>query len=200
MNWLDFFAAIIGSLAWPVACIVLVYLLRKPLTELLIALTRLKNLEFKDLKLSFRDELRELKEKVVDSTSAEAIEEENSVSGADLGVHPKIEEAKRLASDFPEPAVAVGWQAVEETLYNAVERLGLQSGQRMFSPSRSIQLLSSEGYLHRENVEILQRMRTLRNAAVHGSSGYIDISTNDANEFIALASAIIKTLNEINRD
>lgn len=196
MNWLDFFAAIVESLAWPVACVVLVSLLRKPLTELLIALTRLKNLEFKDLKLSFSDELRELKNKAAESIASETPKEQASLS-PNPDVHPKISEAKRLASDFPEPAVAVGWQAVEEALSKAVDRLGLAPETGTLPPTRSIELLNSKGYLHRENVEILQRMRNLRNAAVHGSRGYFEIFTDDANEFIALASAIVKTLNEI---
>jgi hypothetical protein len=199
MNWLQFVASIIESLAWPIACVVLVFLLRKPLTQILIALTRLKNLKFKELELDFGAELRDIKDTAAGSIAPEAFTEE-SLPTVEQDIHSQITEAKRLAPDFPEPAISVGWQAVEEALFNAVDRLRLTPTNRSESPPlRNIELLSANGYIHTENVSVLRRMRKLRNIAVHGGGGRGEISVDDANEFIALASAIVKTLNEIKK-
>lgn len=61
MDVLTFISELIKSLAWPVAIIILVILLRKPIVELIPLLRRLK---YKDLELEFSQEVTELKAEV----------------------------------------------------------------------------------------------------------------------------------------
>ncbi len=167
MDWLQFISSLIESLAWPSTIVVLVLLLRTPVTQLLQTLTKLK---YKDLELDFGSELRAIKNDaksiVVEPNARQALPE----LGEDKKFH--LAEAKRLAPDFPEPAIAVGWRAVEDSLFDAVDRLQLASEKRAnFPPSQNIEMLRSAGYLDAETVDVLRRMRNLRNIAVYGGKG-----------------------------
>ena len=87
---------------------------------MLLTLTRLK---YKDLELDFGRELKQLEQK------AKAIEvkpqQSKAIPPAAKDSAQLLDEAERLAQDFPEPAVAVGWQAVENELMSAVMRLAI---------------------------------------------------------------------------
>ena len=209
MNWLQFFASIISSLAWPVAVVILVFLLRKPLTQILIALTRVKNLKFKDFELDFGTELQDIKRTVANAAPIEQAEqtskEERDSTSAQTGpsseqqlvTNTYITEAIQLTSSgFSEAAVLVAWKAVEEALMNAALRLDLtHSGRAAISPGRNIDLLRAEGYIHTSTAEVLNRMRKLRNTAAHSSSEQGKVSGDDAIEFTDLASTLTETLN-----
>jgi hypothetical protein len=194
MNWLEFISSLTESLAWPATVVVLVLLLRSPVSRLLLALTRLK---YKELELDFGSELRELKESAGELITIESTAQRSLPPPTqDTKLH--LVEATRLATDFPEPAVAVGWKAVEDALFNAVDRLGLApSGKPSFAPMRNIELLAKSGYLDSPTVDVLRRMRNLRNIAVHGGQGGGPVSVGDANEFIAFASEVVKKLDEL---
>ena len=194
MDWLQFISSIVESLAWPGSIVVLVLVLRSPVSRLLLALTRLK---YKDLELDFGAELRELTDVAAKTITIEAATPAALPAPA-TDTRSYLSEATRLAPDFPEPAVAVGWQAVEESLLNAIDRLGLaESDQRNAPATRNIELLRSNGHLDDGTVDILKRMRNLRNVAVHGGHGFGPVSVSDANEFIALATGVVKKLNVV---
>jgi len=57
MDWLTFVTKIIESLAWPVSIVVIVLILKKPISALL---PLLRNLKYKDLELSFGEELKKV--------------------------------------------------------------------------------------------------------------------------------------------
>ncbi|MEM7791596.1 MAG: hypothetical protein AAF546_09370 [Verrucomicrobiota bacterium] len=197
MNWLEFVSSLAESLAWPATVVVLVLLLRSPVSRLLLAVTRLK---YKELELDFGSELRELKESAGESITVESAPQQSLPSPAE-DAKSHLLEATRLASDFPEPAVAVGWRSVEDALFNAVDRLGLAPSEKPnFPPTRNIELLAKSGYLDLQTVDVLRRMRTLRNIAVHGGHGKSSVSVEEANEFIAFAAGVVNKLDELNTD
>jgi hypothetical protein len=106
-----------------------------------------------------------------------------------------LADAERLAADFPEPAVGLGWTAIEQELTSGTARLGLSSD--FPSPGRQIETLRKAGQLDDETYEILRRMRNLRNMAVHGSAAYGGISSDEVREFLALAAGVVRRLREI---
>ena len=162
MDGLQFLASIIDSLAWPATVAAIVVLLRKPLGQILLTLTRLK---YKDLEIDFRQQLKELEE------AAEAIEVKPALPSPDVG-GPKeskelLDEAKRLASEFPEPAVAVAWSAVEYDLMSLAERTSKGDTMRKRPPSHMISYLHKNGIIDGSTVNVLKRMMNLRNLALH---------------------------------
>lgn len=197
MNYLEFVAAVVGALAWPVATIVLAFLVRSPLRRVLLSLTRLK---YKDMEIDFGRELSriEAEAKSIDLTPAPVPEPyghgpENSTE--------QLREAARLTNDFPEPAVALGWAAVEQELQAAAIRLRLAVDQgRSAAPLRIIPVLRADGYLDDRMNDILNRMRNLRNMAVHGSYSGQPVTADEAREFLALAGGVIERLKALRKE
>jgi uncharacterized protein YutE (UPF0331/DUF86 family) len=195
MDALQFLAAVINSLAWPLTTVALVFVLREPVNRVLTALTRLK---YKDLELDFGRELKKIEEK------AKAIEvlpaPTAKVVGGPKEPYELLEEAERLAPEFPEPAVAVAWSAIEDSLWKAVERLTSTTTFRGKPASKTIQELLQREAIDRETIDVLNRMRNLRNEAVHGRwNAFGGVSADEAREFIALARGIHERLGNIAR-
>ena len=195
MDWLQFFASVLGSLAWPATAVALVVLLRVPVARVLLTLTKLK---YKDLELDFGRELKQLEEQArvieVRPTQPKALPPTKR-DPSDL-----LSEADRLAQEFPEPAVAVGWQAVEEELMSAVERLAISPDYpRHNSAMKNAELLRGQNEIDDTTLDVLNRMRNLRNMAVHGGNGQGRVTTNEAIEFIALARGVVEKLNSLTR-
>ena len=115
MDWLQFIASIIDSLAWPGAILAAVILLRRPLSALLPLLRRLK---YKDFEVEFDRKVRKLREEAVAAlpplpkTVPSQIPEETAL----------IE----LVSVAPRAAVLESWLLVESAARRvlAAERLG----------------------------------------------------------------------------
>jgi hypothetical protein len=111
-----------------------------------------------------------------------------------------LEEAERLADEFPGPAIAIGWQAVESEIAAAFERVGVKVDSRMQrSPVSSMEKLVANGSVEMQFVDLLKRMRNLRNTAVHIGFSPTGIPTEQALEFIALARGAIHQLKKVVR-
>ena len=195
MDWLQFFASVVGSAAWPATVLALIALLRAPVTRVLLTLTRLK---YKDLELDFGRELKQLEQK------AKAIEvkpqQSKAIPPAAKDSAQLLDEAERLAQDFPEPAVAVGWQAVENELMSAVMRLAISPDYPAHnSAMKNVELLLQQKAIDESTIDILKRMRNLRNMAVHGGHGLGNVTTDQAIEFIALARGVVEKLGGLRR-
>ncbi len=188
MNYLQFIASLIHSLAWPAAVIVLAAVFRMPLRELLRNLSRFK---YGKVEIDFRRELDQLEAfaKTIDLKPAP-----KQISAAPRTAEQILNEAERLTADFPEPAVGLGWTAVEHELRAAATRLGLPPDYQ--SPGRQIEELRKAGHFDSETYEILRRMRNLRNMAVHGAAPS-RINSDEAREFLALAAGVVQRLKEI---
>ena len=188
MNYLQFIASLIHSLAWPAAVIVLAAAFRKPLKELFQNLNRFK---YGKVEIDFRRELDQLE------TYAKTIDLKpppKQISAEPRTAEQILNEAAQLTADFPEPAVALGWTAIEHELGAAMMRLGLRSDHP--SPSRQIEALRKDAHLDNETFEILQRMRNLRNMALHGGA-IPGISSGEAVEFLAFAAGVVQRLQDI---
>lgn len=195
MDWLEFVASLTRSLAWPITLVVLVFFLRVPITRALLKLTRLK---YKDLELDFSHELKQLEDKAraVDI----AVRQPRILPAGEKDSPQLLEEAARLAQDFPEAAVALGWQAVEDELMSSVLRLAISPDPPSYnSPLKNAQLLKDQHVIDENTFELLNRIRKLRNIAVHHTRGAGAITTADAVEFLAIANGVAQRLQTARR-
>lgn len=199
MDWLQFIASLIKSLAWPTVLVILATLLRVELRHLLLTLTQLK---YKDLELKFGRELRrtieEAKEaKVIDISP----QRPKTIAPAKRDSSQLLTEAAELAQRFPEPAVAVGWQAIEDELSQAVMRLAISPGPPLDNSARkNAELLKAQNLIDQPTIDLLNRMRNLRNMAVHGGYGGSAVTTDEAIEFLALAEGVVQKLRGLTRN
>ena len=190
MDVLQFFAALASSFAWPVTTLVLVVILRRPLSNAFESLTHLK---YKDLELSFGRELEKISEQAKDIEFAVPAPKKRLVDGDEL--QELLNGAERLAYEYPEPAIAMGWQAVEHELASAIVRRSIESAYpHRNTTGRNVQLLVDDNAIDTRTSDLLNSMRNLRNRAVHGRFSSERITTDEAVEFISLSRAMVVRL------
>jgi hypothetical protein len=196
VDWLEFLASLIKSLAWPITLVILVFLFRVPIRRALLSLTRLK---YKDLELDFGQELKQLKKeaKAIDITP----QPPKTIAPTKRDSSQLLQEAAQLAQHFAEPAVAVAWQAVEDELMQAVMRLAVSPDYPVHNSAlKNAELLRAQNAIDQRTLELLNRMRNLRNMAIHGTHVGASITIDDALEFIALARGVLEKLQELRRN
>ena len=196
MDILTFISSLVDSLSWPAAIVLLVCLLRQPLSDLLPNLQRIR---YRGVELDFRDELEKLEGQAKTAglrVSEELQERETEPRTSD----DSIADAARLVTDFPEPAVGVAWLAVEHELMQAVMRMAISPDYPPYnSAARNVALLHEHGCIDADTRGVLDRMRRLRNAAVHATTDVGRVSAAEAREFVGLAEALTDRLQSIRR-
>ena len=182
MSWLDFTASVINSVAWPTVMITAVILLRRPLATLLPLLRRLK---YKDLEVEFAREVQELRE-----------EAEAALPPLPTGAPPRIPEEEallKLVSVSPRAAVVEAWRVVEGAARRALEARGepIEPGKPLSGPQLTKTLMYRQVLDHAAR-SLLDRLRMLRNQAVHAEDFSVDVTS--AREYLELALALARRL------
>jgi hypothetical protein len=190
MTLLEFTSSCIASLAWPVTAGVIVWLLRDSIKRLLLTVTSLK---YKDLQVDFGRELKALEQKaaVLDIKPAR-----RAAAPAHMQKDPAelLANAERLMDEFPEPAIALAWSAVEAALAGAVQQLVSSPGDpARRSAVENAHQLAEQNLIDSNTLDVLDRLRDLRNAAVHGGSA-IQVSPLDAHQYVSIARAAVERL------
>ncbi len=194
MDWLQFIASLVTSLAWPITVVVLVFLLRVPLARVLLTLTHLR---YKDLELDFGRELKRLEEEAR-AIHIEPKQLKEAASAKRDSLH-LLEEAARMVEDSPELAIAVAWQALEAELMAAIMRLAASPDYPPYNSAlKNAQLLKEQNTIDARTFELLNSMRMLRNAVVHGAHKS-SITSDEAAEFVALARGVVEKLQTLHR-
>lgn len=197
MNWYSFISSVIDSLAWPVASVVIVVMIKKPLSTLL---PMLRNVKYKDLELDFGKELKKAEDKAKQTLPAESKPKFTEKKPRERNSVQIIKEAERLFEEFPASAVAVAWSAVEVELMEAISRTASPPDYPPFlSALRNAMYLKEAEYLSNDKIDLIKRMTNLRNIAVHGYKGMGPVSVDNAREFIALTEWLVRDLKEIKR-
>lgn len=182
MTRLEFIAAVIDSLAWPAVVIMTVVLLRRPLAGLLPLLRRVK---YKELEVEFAQEVKELRQ-----------EAEAALPPLPAGPPPQIPEEQaliNLASVSPRSAVVEAWRLVESAARRGLEARGegMESGRPVSGPRLTRTLLQRE-MLDNATRSVFDRLRMLRNQAVHAEDFLVDEASS--REYIELALALARRL------
>ena len=113
MDILTFFSNIINSLAWPIALLVAVLLLRKPLLELFPFIQKLK---YKEIEIEFGQRVREVGQELAEELAPIGPEQELTRTEEDA--------LARLAEISPRSAIIEAWRGVELEALNTAKRLG----------------------------------------------------------------------------
>jgi hypothetical protein len=165
MNWLEFFAALVQALAWPIAVVVAVLLLRDPLGGLIRTVRRAK---YGDLDIEFGERV----EKLQDQTNVVRLQGRadgtgrlsggGSITGRGKNLSETLStKVAELAAISPTAAVFEVWQAVEEAARARIPDSDQRSPRALLDALRNKGVISDNGYYQ------LQELRQLRNAAVH---------------------------------
>lgn len=182
MDWLQFIASIISSLAWPAVVLTAIILLRQPLAELIPLLHRLK---YKDFEVEFDREVRKLREEAVAALPPLPI----SVPSR----RPEETALLELASVAPREAIIEAWLLVELSARRALETRGIkiEPDQPLTGPQLTWTLMDT-GLIDKARRAIFDRLRMLRTQAVHAQK--FAISEASALDYVELALEFARRL------
>lgn len=172
---MDTIVKLVEILVWPVTVVVLLYLLRKDLSGLL---SRLASLKYKDVEAIFRDELRQ--------AEAQAEHIRTGETQAEPTAPPKTiyEQLLRVADISPRAAIAEAWRYVEAAAVKATQTAGLELPGAL-PVNHLVRHLVQAGLFSDNAVVLFDRLRRLRNEAVHSSDFALD--QDEAQRYINLA-------------
>ena len=177
MDWLQFFASIAGSLAWPGAVVFSVFMLREPLGKLVLLIRTVK---YKEWQIDVGHEL-EAARKAVKGNGDEAI----AVPETPTPV------SQKLAQIDPRAAVLSAWAPVELAVYDLAMRSHAYEGGRPFHTM--LRRMHTQGTLDDKTYQALERLRRIHIEAIHQS----EISFDEAismSEMCEWALQKLKTL------
>lgn len=186
MDWKQFFASMIASAAWPTAIVILGFALRKHLASLVSLLSRVR---YKDFEAEFNQESLELKAKSIvaisqDKQDLSYIEKESAhlLKLANLSPRGAILEAWRMVEDSVSKHTSVIWKKRSEE----------EGANYMWSQSSEIPFLLKEGVIDEAQFSLLQKLKELRNIAVHSSNS--ELESVNAEDYILSALRIAALL------
>src|SRR5579859_300435 len=183
MDCLTFIASIIKSLAWPLAVIVIVLVLRKPLGSLLPLLQRLK---YKDLELDFGKRVEEVSDEVARELPGETT---SPLPASDSSA------IARLAEVSPRSAVLEAWREVEIAAIDAARKVGGEAFRTKTLTYQAIRFLEQNESLERNVISLLRDLRGLRNEAAHAPD--FALSKESAQEYASSAAAVARHLRKV---
>ncbi|MDX8445024.1 DUF4145 domain-containing protein [Mesorhizobium captivum] len=179
MNWLDFFASVIGSitsLAWPAAVVTAVWMFRGEIRPLLPRL-RLKH---KETEVSFRLDAAEtvVGQLPAPPDTAPATPEE-------------LSRFEQLVNISPRTALMEIRREAEEAISNAASRAGYPP--RAFGGTRgTLRMLRKHDLVDENTSQLLDDLFAIGNAAAHDPQA--SLTAIDARRYRALADRVIAVL------
>ncbi|HEJ6164781.1 TPA: hypothetical protein SL829_002110 [Pseudomonas aeruginosa] len=157
MDWLQFSASVIGSLAWPAAVVVLVLLLRQPLAKLI---PLIRTLKYKELQIDLGEQLQKVRAEV------EATTDELTPDASGLASF------KSVAETDPRAAILSAWFPVERELRDMANKADLPPTAQV---SRIIFELINKGVLDDNIGNTLLSTNRIRNDAAHLTGPDVDL-------------------------
>ncbi|PXA02855.1 hypothetical protein DDZ13_14975 [Coraliomargarita sinensis] len=192
MNWKEFIATIIDSLAWPAVVIVAFFVFKERLGAVLAKLAKVK---YKDLELDF-EKLRE-QAKEIESKEPEVNPSEGPSNPTLSSLEDQILNSVESA---PSAAILLAWSAVEASLASAVARLAISPESPSYrSPLHNIEVLHKHSGIQKMEIQLLHEMRMLRNKVSHEHETLKRISSEQAEDYTSTAFKLIKILNSLDR-
>ncbi|WP_338544714.1 hypothetical protein V6W80_15185 [Pseudomonas benzopyrenica] len=178
MDVLTFTSTTIKSLAWPTVVIFLVLMLKKPITEIVPLLRKLK---YKELEIEFSDAVAELK--------AEA---STSILDAGTPTTPETQPQNRLlqlVNLSTRAAILEAWLEVETAAAAVASSFWNKPRMDTFRNYAKLgDYLLQCKVIDTKQLEIFNRLKELRNKAAHAEE--LNLSKNDARSYVELASAL----------
>ena len=176
MSVLEFIVALIDSLAWPLAVVVLFVLFRGQIVALLSLLRRIK---YGDLDVYFSEQLEEVESQVQSIPTGNQVPE----------VDDRIREVVRIS---PRLAIIESWLAVEAAM-TALSDVGSPNPARSHGRMSSLErILEEAGVIDATVAALIASLRIIRNKAVHISD--FQVSEVTALRFASVASTVVDLL------
>lgn len=157
MDWKQFFAGIVGSLAWPAAVVIVVCIFKDQLRLLTGRIRRVGA-------GGWNVELSEKVEEAVDA--GKLVQAEKGIVAPDvIGLDPTL---LQLAKSFPEAALIQSFKELEALILEIRGRL--PDGRPYRNLYEVMKVLEKSQFIPSSAVALFQSLREARNAAAHGNA------------------------------
>lgn len=184
MSWLEFIAALVGALAWPVVVLLIALIFRKKLAELLSE--RMTRLKAGPLEVEWQRQVSE--------TQADL---EEAGASAPVSIDLMDPALRELAGRAPSAAVVEAFAQIERTLRTlATQWLPNEDIDRL-GGLRLARLLQQRDVLPEETVRAVESLTVLRNLSAHGRAADLDVER--AMEYLALTQAVLFAIDQTAR-
>lgn len=187
MGTLEFIASLVHSLAWPVAAVVAILILRAPLARALSGPVKRWKAGPSGVEVEYWDETIE--------AVRVGLRHQPEVGPVAAELPGLDDELTRLVEVSPRAAVMEAFARIERVLSEMLAPEDADGG-RPVGPVQLARVLRARGSINDETLNAVQGMAVLRNLAAHGAD---DVDTRRAAEFIALADAVLFSLRRPDR-
>ena len=161
---MDHLIRLLDVLVWPVTALILAAVFRRDLAKLV---TRLSSFKYREFEANFDRELREAKQ---GAGSVRTGKIEAPISSPEP---TQYEQLLRIAETSPRAAIAEAWRHVELAAADAARVARIDAPPRS-SVTLVVRSLVREGVFSESAVEVFDRLRRLRNDAVHAPDFALD--------------------------
>lgn len=183
MNWLDFIASVVGSLAWPAVTLAGLLILKNPIER---AIPRLHKLKYKELEAEFDRELDKIEQEAKDA-GLETVEDAEIVR--DFEDH-----LKQIAHISPNAAIVEAFREIESAAKKLLKYKGHEPDYKVAAPYRLIErVLDKTSTLGPREVKIFRDLRQLRNKITHADYTATEVQ---ATEYIELSGQLIAKMED----
>jgi len=177
---LQFVASLVSSLAWPLALVAIVLILRRPLTGLLGRIVKARG-------YGIEAEFAEAQASVALATAAVAGIASGSARAFDATVRVRESLVSTLADtakEAPAAAVTIAYAEIEKAIR---ARIGEAAEGAKLSSSVLVAMALGRGVISSETAEAVRGLTVLRNLAAHGD----EVDPAKALDYLMLADAVI---------
>lgn len=182
MDRLTFIATLFGHLAWPVATIIVILLLRDEIKQLL---RLVKKLKAGPVEAEFEREVKEL--------AAAADSNEPPLPPAPVNADQQF--LIKLAEVSPRSAILEAWRRVETAIFKTIDQHAIYvSPREANSPYAAVRALTKDGYISNDELALYHDLRTLRNQAAHKEE--FDPNLEAALSYISLSAKLEKAVTQ----
>ncbi|MDP4310844.1 hypothetical protein Q7W57_20770 [Stenotrophomonas geniculata] len=186
MDILTFTAEVIKAVVWPASLLVLAFLLRKPLKELIPLLRRLR---YKEVEIEFSREIAMLKVKSLTEQPSDLPSAGVTSPGLPERLESKRLELLRMVPFSARVAVMEAWLEVEGAANEVASSFWSQPPSEIFRSDSTIgEYLFKCNVIGRHDLETFKRLRHLRNSAAHAEE--INLSDGDAISYVEVALSL----------
>lgn len=184
MDGFTFTTEIVKAIAWPISVVILVFIVRKPIFDLI---PLIKKFKYKALELEFSQEMQSLK------VVAEDAFVEHVGNKADNS-KPSI--ALDLVSFSSRAAIIEAWIELEAAAIEVAGSFWNQDGKVVLrNYSKLGDYLHQSKVLDDKQLTIFNKLRELRNKSAHIET--LNLSENDARAYIEMASNLTRHIKNV---
>lgn len=176
MGWLEFISSLVGSLAWPLAAVIIALMFKSQIAALL---AKVRKLSWGDSSVELAEQLDKAEDK------ARAVEPAEEPPLPD-------QRFQQLLAISPSAAILDTWGTVERMLYQVGSDHNLDQ-RGLAQPNKIMDSLVKNGKIAPHIYEMLRDLRGIRNAAAHQK----EVTASDAIRFYDLSEKVVRALDKI---